>query len=225
MAMLSRRATPETQGEVQGIAAMAMSIGSLVGTVVADRNHGPFHRAGHARPFPRGGLRRRGGLSGGNALILVRRRPSASKRSLDAACRLEPRSSPAAISARMHAVQRGLIGRADHEIGADPPFAEEGIAADLAARDARARSRRSRSATSLSATQQPIVRDTSGAPPSSVPVSASSIRAAMCGTPARMKMLPMRMPGAPDMRFSIRSAPSGTRAIRSRASVSPPRVS
>lgn len=30
MAMLSRRATPETQGEVQGIAAMAMSIGSLV---------------------------------------------------------------------------------------------------------------------------------------------------------------------------------------------------
>ena len=30
MAMLSRRAAPETQGEVQGIAAMAMSIGSLV---------------------------------------------------------------------------------------------------------------------------------------------------------------------------------------------------
>jgi MFS transporter, DHA1 family, tetracycline resistance protein len=30
MAMLSRRATPETQGEVQGIASMAMSIGSLV---------------------------------------------------------------------------------------------------------------------------------------------------------------------------------------------------
>jgi MFS transporter, DHA1 family, tetracycline resistance protein len=30
MAMLSRRATPETQGEVQGISAMAMGIGSLV---------------------------------------------------------------------------------------------------------------------------------------------------------------------------------------------------
>ncbi len=30
MAMLSRRATPETQGEVQGIAAMAMGLGSLV---------------------------------------------------------------------------------------------------------------------------------------------------------------------------------------------------
>lgn len=30
MAMLSRRATPETQGEVQGVAAMAMSVGSLV---------------------------------------------------------------------------------------------------------------------------------------------------------------------------------------------------
>ena len=44
----------------------------------------------------------------------------------------------------------------------------------------------------------------------------------MCGTPARMKTLPILTPGAPDIGLGISSAPSGTRAIRSRASVSPP---
>ena len=39
------------------------------------------------------------------------------------------------------------------------------------------------------------MRDSKGRPPSIVPDSASSIRVAMCGTPARMKMLPRRMPG------------------------------
>lgn len=34
MAMLSRRATPETQGEIQGIASMAMGIGSIVAPLV-----------------------------------------------------------------------------------------------------------------------------------------------------------------------------------------------
>lgn len=34
MAMLSRRATPETQGEVQGLAAMMMGLGSIVGPMV-----------------------------------------------------------------------------------------------------------------------------------------------------------------------------------------------
>ena len=34
----------------------------------------------------------------------------------------------------------------------------------------------------------------------------------------------LRMPGAPERRLGISSAPSGTRAIRARASVSPPRV-
>ena len=80
------------------------------------------------------------------------------------------------------------------------------------------------SATSLSGAQQPIVRESNGRPPSSCPDRASSIRVAMCGTPARMKTLPSRMPGAPDILFSISSAPSGTRAMRSRASVTPPRV-
>ena len=35
MAMLSRRATPETQGEVQGIAGMAMGIGSIVAPLLS----------------------------------------------------------------------------------------------------------------------------------------------------------------------------------------------
>ena len=34
MAMLSRRATPETQGEVQGLAAMVMGLGSIIGPLV-----------------------------------------------------------------------------------------------------------------------------------------------------------------------------------------------
>ena len=34
MAMLSRRATPETQGEVQGISSMAMGVGSIIGPLV-----------------------------------------------------------------------------------------------------------------------------------------------------------------------------------------------
>ncbi len=34
MAMLSRRATPETQGEVQGLAAMMMGLGSIIGPLV-----------------------------------------------------------------------------------------------------------------------------------------------------------------------------------------------
>lgn len=34
MAMLSRRATPETQGEVQGLAAMMMGVGSIIGPLV-----------------------------------------------------------------------------------------------------------------------------------------------------------------------------------------------
>lgn len=37
MAMLSRRATPETQGEIQGIAAMAMGIGSIVAPLLLTR--------------------------------------------------------------------------------------------------------------------------------------------------------------------------------------------
>ena len=50
-------------------------------------------------------------------------------------------------------------------------------------------------------------------------------RLRMARTPAITNRLPMRMPGAPDMRLGISSAPSGVRAMRSRASVSsPPRA-
>ena len=64
--------------------------------------------------------------------------------------------------------------------------------------------------------------DTLRAPPSSVPVSESSICAVMCGTPAIRCTLPILIPGAPDMRLGRRSAPSGTRAMRRRPSLSPP---
>jgi MFS transporter, DHA1 family, tetracycline resistance protein len=34
MAMLSRRATPETQGEIQGVSAMTLGLGSIIAPVV-----------------------------------------------------------------------------------------------------------------------------------------------------------------------------------------------
>ena len=52
MAMLSRRATPETQGEVQGIAAMAMSIGSLVAPLLLTGTMAHFTSPGAQVHFP-----------------------------------------------------------------------------------------------------------------------------------------------------------------------------
>ncbi len=49
MAMLSRRATPETQGEVQGIAAMAMGVGSITAPFVLVRPLAYY--TGPAAPF------------------------------------------------------------------------------------------------------------------------------------------------------------------------------
>lgn len=49
MAMLSRRATPETQGEVQGISSMAMGIGSIIGPLVLTAPMAYF--TGHAAPI------------------------------------------------------------------------------------------------------------------------------------------------------------------------------
>jgi DHA1 family tetracycline resistance protein-like MFS transporter len=55
MAMLSRRATPETQGEVQGISSMAMGIGSIIGPLALTApmayftsSAAPFHFPGAA---------------------------------------------------------------------------------------------------------------------------------------------------------------------------------
>lgn len=52
MAMLSRRATPETQGEVQGIAAMAMGIGSIIGPIVLTWPMAYFTRSDAPVYFP-----------------------------------------------------------------------------------------------------------------------------------------------------------------------------
>ena len=52
MAMLSRRATPETQGEVQGIASMAMGIGSLAAPLLLTGTMARFTGAGAPVQFP-----------------------------------------------------------------------------------------------------------------------------------------------------------------------------
>lgn len=52
MAMLSRRATPETQGEVQGIASMAMGIGSLIAPLFLTGTMARFTGPGAPVHFP-----------------------------------------------------------------------------------------------------------------------------------------------------------------------------
>jgi DHA1 family tetracycline resistance protein-like MFS transporter len=52
MAMLSRRATPETQGEVQGIAAMSMGVGSIIGPLVLTWPMAVFTRSNAPIYFP-----------------------------------------------------------------------------------------------------------------------------------------------------------------------------
>jgi MFS transporter, DHA1 family, tetracycline resistance protein len=49
MAMLSRRATPETQGEIQGISAMALGLGSIAGPLVLTSPMAYF--TGSSAPF------------------------------------------------------------------------------------------------------------------------------------------------------------------------------
>lgn len=74
MAMLSRRATPETQGEVQGIASMAMGIGSLVAPILLTGTMGYF--VGHKAPvhFP-GAAFIVAAIFGLTALAMLRRLP------------------------------------------------------------------------------------------------------------------------------------------------------
>ncbi len=52
MAMLSRRATPETQGEVQGISSMALGVGSVVGPLVLTAPMSYFTSAAAPVYFP-----------------------------------------------------------------------------------------------------------------------------------------------------------------------------
>lgn len=77
MAMLSRRATPKTQGEVQGIAAMTMGIGSIVAPLLLTRTMAHF--TGPAAPveFP-GAAFLVAALFGIAALVLLRRLPRVS---------------------------------------------------------------------------------------------------------------------------------------------------
>ena len=104
--------------------------------------------------------------------------------------------------------RRVRILGADDEIRAVRPVLEERIAADRARRDGRPRSvaanrRRRFPARARRASPRP-----SAGRPRACRSSASSIEAAICGTPARMKTLPIRTPGAPELGLAISSAPS-----------------
>lgn len=77
MAMLSRRATPETQGEVQGVAGMAMGIGAIVSPVVLTAVMAEFTGADAPVHFP-GAAFLVAALFGVAALVLLRRLPRAS---------------------------------------------------------------------------------------------------------------------------------------------------
>jgi DHA1 family tetracycline resistance protein-like MFS transporter len=77
MAMLSRRATPETQGEMQGVAAMAMGIGSLVAPLVLTGTMAQFTGADAPVQFPGAAFIVSIGFAL-TALILLRRLPKTS---------------------------------------------------------------------------------------------------------------------------------------------------
>lgn len=74
MAMLSRRATPQTQGEVQGISAMAMGIGSIVAPIILTQPMAYF--TSEAAPFNFPGVAFAiAAVFGIFALVLLRRLP------------------------------------------------------------------------------------------------------------------------------------------------------
>lgn len=74
MAMLSRRATPETQGEVQGVASMAMGVGSVVAPLLLTRTMAYFTSPAAPFQFP-GAAFAVAALFGLAALVLLRRLP------------------------------------------------------------------------------------------------------------------------------------------------------
>lgn len=74
MAMLSRRATPETQGEVQGIASMSLGLGSIVAPLLLTGVMAEFTKAGAPVRFP-GAAFLVAALFGLAALALLRRLP------------------------------------------------------------------------------------------------------------------------------------------------------
>jgi MFS transporter, DHA1 family, tetracycline resistance protein len=74
MAMLSRRATPETQGEVQGISSMALGIGSIIGPLVLTQPMAYFTSGAAPFYFP-GAAFVAAAMFGAVALVLLRRLP------------------------------------------------------------------------------------------------------------------------------------------------------
>jgi MFS transporter, DHA1 family, tetracycline resistance protein len=76
MAMISRRATPETQGEVQGISSMAMGLGSLVAPILLTGTMGWFTGPDAPVHFP-GAAFIVASLFGLAALVMIRRLPKA----------------------------------------------------------------------------------------------------------------------------------------------------
>lgn len=78
MAMLSRRATPETQGEVQGVAGMAMGLGSLVAPILLTGTMARFTGDDAPVHFP-GAAFLVAALFGLAALVMIRRLPKATQ--------------------------------------------------------------------------------------------------------------------------------------------------
>ncbi len=74
MAMLSRRATPETQGEVQGISSMALGIGSIIGPLVLTAPMAYFTSAAPPVYFP-GAAFVIAAVFGVGALLVLRQLP------------------------------------------------------------------------------------------------------------------------------------------------------
>jgi MFS transporter, DHA1 family, tetracycline resistance protein len=83
MAMLSRRATPETQGEVQGISAMAMGLGSIAGPIVLTSPMAWFTGPNAPVYFPGAPYLIAAGF-GAAALVMLRRLPRAVARDTQA---------------------------------------------------------------------------------------------------------------------------------------------
>jgi len=77
MALLSRRATPETQGEVQGIASMSLGVGSIVAPLLLTGVMAEFSRPDAPVHFP-GAAFLVAALFGVAALVLLRRLPRVS---------------------------------------------------------------------------------------------------------------------------------------------------
>jgi DHA1 family tetracycline resistance protein-like MFS transporter len=78
MAMLSRRATPEAQGEVQGVGSMAMGIGSLIAPLILTGTMARFTAPEAPVHFP-GAAFIVASLFGVAALVMIRRLPRATR--------------------------------------------------------------------------------------------------------------------------------------------------